>query len=80
MEFIRYHRVPANWSISTTWTQKSLPPPEVDTQVAYDKEWRWGQSLFVNGKCVHVSEFAGHTPEDIAAIEAQIAQAAPVPV
>jgi hypothetical protein len=46
---------------------------ELAAEIAHDKQWRWGNSLFVDGKCVHVSEVASHTPEVIAKIEAMIA-------
>jgi hypothetical protein len=66
-----YTRIPATHTFDC-WTSDRLTQNEVKKQIAYDKANRWGQSLFVDGKCVHVSEYAGHTPEVIRELESEI--------
>lgn len=68
-----YIRIPANTTRSC-WTRRAVSASDLKAQIAYDKKWRWGQSLFVDGKCVHVSDESGHAPEDIARLEREIGE------
>ena len=72
MKLVKYCRVPANWLYDSTWTHEAVTAKDLPAQLAFDKKWRWGQSIFVDGKCVHVSDVAGHSPDDIEAIEARL--------
>lgn len=72
----RYIGIPTNTARSC-WTQRAVAAADLKAQLAYDKQWRWGQSLFVDGKCVHVGDGSGHSPEDIARLEREIGEEAP---
>lgn len=77
MDTVRYHRIPTNWRTRSTWTVLTVERADLAEQLAFDRRWRWGNSLFVDGKCVEVSEWAGHSPADIAEIEGVIAGLTP---
>lgn len=71
---IHYARIPTNtarscWTLLTMTDEKQLAE-----QLEYDKKYRWGQSLFVNNKCVHISELSGHTPEKVADLEQKLSK------
>ncbi len=69
--FLLYIRIPAN-TLKECWTVRHIDIEKLGEQIEYDKKWRWGQSLFVDGKCVHVTEMGYHTKEQIEQLEKEI--------
>jgi hypothetical protein len=71
MKMHSYIRIPTNHS-RDCWTCLSVAENDLKNQIDYDKKSRWGQSIFVDGKCVHVGKMSGHAPKIIKKLEADI--------
>jgi hypothetical protein len=69
---ISYTRIPANTDESCWKHDNKETKEEVTEQIAFDKRWRPGNSIFVNGVCAHVGEASGHTLGQIEELEAKI--------
>ena len=51
------------------WKINGVAEENLEEHIAYNKLWRFGRALFVDGKCVYPGRVA---PEDIARIEAEL--------